>query len=70
MFEVLIVLNGQKHGLRYWSTVPRVGDLVEVKVDGVPLDAEVIQVRWRGQTDIESRDGKGRVTLVCTLKIG
>lgn len=70
MLEILIRLDGKDHGLRYWPTVPRVGDTVEVKIEGELKTATVQQVIWRTQTEIEFRDGHGRATLICVTDIG
>lgn len=38
--------SGKQHGVRYWDSVPRVGDQIKVKISGDLLQVPVRQVIW------------------------
>ena len=58
--EILILLDGKQHGMRYWPTVPRVGELLEISES---QDVRVIQVLWRHQDLKAFGRGECKVTL-------
>lgn len=61
--EILILLDGHQHGLVYYPAVPRVGDFIEVRIEGEIVDCKVLKVLWRRQTMDEFGRGECNANL-------
>lgn len=46
LIDIDIYLDGYLYGTRYWPAVPRVGDLIALRLNGGELEAEVSSVVW------------------------
>lgn len=46
LIDIDIYLDGRLHGARYWAAVPRIGDLIAVRVDQKEIFAVVSSVVW------------------------
>lgn len=64
LIEIVILLDGHQHGMRYWPSVPRIGELLEIAdTQGHVFDAVVTKILWRKQDLKEFGRGECRVTL-------
>ena len=46
LIPITLMIDDRAHGMRYWPVVPRVGDLVSVKVHSSIQKLEVEKVVW------------------------